>query len=117
MNGITEEGDEGIVQIFAPNAASIKIASDRVKGIIAKPEVGEIYDGVVKSLKEFGAFVEFLPGKQALVHISEISHARIEKIEEAGLKEGDEVKVKITKFDDKKQKFVLSIKALLPKEA
>jgi polyribonucleotide nucleotidyltransferase len=114
---ITEEGDEGIVQIFAPNAASIKIASDRVKGIIAKPEVGEIYDGVVKSLKEFGAFVEFLPGKQALVHISEISHARIEKIEDCGLKEGDEVKVKITKFDDKKQKFVLSIKALLPKEA
>ncbi|MEZ4979626.1 MAG: polyribonucleotide nucleotidyltransferase, partial [Chitinophagales bacterium] len=86
---ITEEGDEGIVQIYAPNAESIKMATDRVRGIVAKPEVGEVYDGVVKSIKEFGAFVEFLPGKQALVHISELSHSRIDKMEDSGLKEGD----------------------------
>ena len=87
-----------------------------VQGIVAKPEVGETYDGVVKSIKDFGVFVEFLPGKQALVHISELSHARINDIADAGLKEGDEMKVKIIKFDDKKQKFVLSRKALIPKE-
>ena len=113
---ITEEGDEGIVQIYGPNEEAIKMAMNKVKGIIAKPEVGETYDGVVKSIKDFGVFVEFLPGKQALVHISELSHSRIEKIEDAGLKEGDEIKVKIVKFDDKKQKFVLSRKALMPKE-
>jgi polyribonucleotide nucleotidyltransferase len=93
------------------------MALARVKGIITKPEVGETYDGVVKSIKDFGVFVEFLPGKQALVHISELSHARIDNIEDAGLKEGDEIKVKIVKFDDKKQKFVLSRKVLMPKEA
>lgn len=113
---ITEDGDEGIVQIYGPDQESINIALAKVKGITTKPEVGEIYDGVVKSIKDFGAFVEFLPGKQALVHISELSHARIDKIEDAGLKEGDEMKVKIVKFDDKKQKFVLSRKALMPKE-
>ena len=113
---VSEDGDEGIVQIYGPDQESIDIALAKVKGITTKPEVGEIYDAVVKSIKDFGVFVEFLPGKQALVHISEISHARIEKIEDAGLKEGDEMKVKIVKFDDKKQKFVLSRKALLPRD-
>jgi len=113
---ITEEGDVGIVQIYGPDQESIDIAMKHVQGIVAKPEVGETYDGVVKSIKDFGVFVEFLPGKQALVHISELSHARINDIADAGLKEGDEMKVKIIKFDDKKQKFVLSRKALIPKE-
>ena len=113
---ITEEGDVGIVQIYGPDQESIDIAMKQVKGIVAKPEVGETYDGIVKSIKDFGVFVEFLPGKQALVHISELSHARINDIADAGLKEGDEMKVKIVKFDDKKQKFVLSRKALIPKE-
>jgi polyribonucleotide nucleotidyltransferase len=114
---ITEDDGEGIVQIYGPDQESIDMALARVKGIITKPEVGETYDGVVKSIKDFGVFVEFLPGKQALVHISELSHARIDNIEDAGLKEGDEIKVKIVKFDDKKQKFVLSRKVLMPKEA
>jgi len=113
---ITEDGGEGIVQIYGPDQESIDLALARVKGIVTKPEVGEIYNGVVKSIKEFGVFVEFMPGKQALIHISELSHARIDKIEDAGLKEGDEIKVKIVKFDDKKQKFVLSRKVLMPKE-
>ena len=113
---ITEEGDYGIVQIYAEGQKAIDAAVAKVKGIIAKPEVGAVYDGVVKSVKDFGLFVEFLPGKQALVHISELSHDRIENIEEAGFKEGDEMQVKITKFDDKKQKFVLSRKALIEKK-
>jgi polyribonucleotide nucleotidyltransferase len=113
---VTEDGDFGIVQIYGPDQESIDIALAKVKGITTKPEVGEIYDAVVKSIKDFGVFVEFLPGKQALVHISELSHTRIEKIDDAGLKEGDEMRVKIVKFDDKKQKFVLSRKALIPRE-
>ncbi|MGB1248336.1 MAG: S1 RNA-binding domain-containing protein, partial [Chitinophagales bacterium] len=88
-------------------------ALEIVKGIVAKPEIGATYEGTVKKIMEFGAFVEYLPGKQALVHISELSWSRIEKMEDAGLKEGDAMQVKIVKFDDRKKKYVLSRKALL----
>lgn len=112
---ISEENKQGIVQIFGPNKASVDMALAKIKGIVQKPEVGEVYDAVVKKIVEFGAFVEFLPGQQGLVHISELSHSRIEKMEDAGLQEGDTMKVIITKYDDKKQKYVLSRKALLEK--
>lgn len=112
---ISEENKQGIVQIFGPNKASVDMALAKIKGIVQKPEVGEVYDAVVKKIVEFGAFVEFLPGQQGLVHISELSHSRIEKMEDAGLQEGDTMKVVITKYDDKKQKYVLSRKALLEK--
>jgi len=112
---ISEENKQGIVQIFGPNKASVDIAVAKVKGIVQKPEVGEIYDAVVKKIVEFGAFVEFLPGNQGLVHISELSNERIEKMEDSGINEGDTMKVIITKYDDKKQKYVLSRKALLNK--
>lgn len=114
---ITEDPDnkEGIVQIMTNSAESAEKAVNWIKGIIAKPEVGETYDAVVKKIVEFGVFVEFLPGQQGLVHVSELSWSRIENVEDAGIKEGDEMKVKITKFDDKKKKFILSRKALLEK--
>jgi polyribonucleotide nucleotidyltransferase len=113
---ITEENKMGIVQIFGPNKASVDMALSKVKGIVQKPEVGEVYEAVVKKVVEFGAFVEFLPGNQGLVHISELSHSRIDKMEDSGIHEGDIMKVKITKFDDKKQKYILSRKALMDKE-
>lgn len=113
---ISEEGKKGIVQIFGPNKQSVETALAKVKGIVQKPEIGEIYDAVVKKIVEFGAFVEFLPGNQGLVHISELSHARIPSMDEAGIKEGDLMKVMVTKFDDKRKKYVLSRKATMDKE-
>ena len=95
---------------------AIDAALKWIKGLTAKPEIGETYEGKVKSIKEFGVFVEFLPGQEALVHISELSHSRINNVEEAGINVGDEMKVKLVKFDDKKKKYVLSRKALLPKD-
>lgn len=111
---IEEEGNQGIVTISATNAESIEIAVGRVRAIASKPEVGEIYEGVVKSITSFGAFVEFMPGKDGLLHISEIAHKRLEKVEDA-LKEGDHIKVKLLDVDPKTGKFKLSHKVLLPK--
>ena len=86
----------------------------RIKAIASKPEIGEVYEGVVKNITTFGAFVEFLPGKDGLLHISEIDHKRLEKVEDA-LKEGDKIQVKLIDIDPKTGKFKLSRKVLLPK--
>lgn len=111
---IEEVASQGIVNIYAANAESIRIALSRIKAIVAKPEEGEIYDGVVKSLMPFGAFVEIMPGKDGLLHISEIDYKRIEKVEDV-LKEGDRIQVKLLEIDKKTGKLRLSRKALLPK--
>ena len=111
---IEEVGNQGIVDIAATNAESIEIAVARIKAIACKPEVGEIYEGVVKTITAFGAFVEFLPGKDGLLHVSEIGHKRVEKVEDV-LKEGDRVRVKLIDIDPKTGKFKLSRKVLLPK--
>ena len=111
---IEEEGNVGIVTISGTNAESIAIAVGRVKAIASKPEVGEVYEGVVKSITTFGAFIEFVPGKDGLLHISEIDHKRLEKVEDA-LKEGDKIKVKLIDVDPKTGKYKLSRKVLLPK--
>jgi polyribonucleotide nucleotidyltransferase len=86
-----------------------------IKGIVAVPEVGETYKGKVRSVMPYGVFVEFLPGKDGLLHISEIDWKRLETIEESGLKEGDEIEVKLLDIDPKTGKFKLSRKALLPR--
>ena len=104
---IEEVGNQGIVDIAATNAESIEIAVARIKAIACKPEVGEIYEGVVKTITAFGAFVEFLPGKDGLLHVSEIDHKRVEKVEDV-LKEGDRVRVKLIDIDPKTGKFKLS---------
>ncbi len=116
---ITEDPDakEGIVQIMSNDAESLAKAITWIEGICAKPEIGATYDAVVKKIAEFGAFVEFLPGQQGLVHISELSWERINDMKDAGIKEGDAMTVKITKFDDRKKKFVFSRKALLERPA
>ncbi|MDR0982508.1 MAG: polyribonucleotide nucleotidyltransferase [Culturomica sp.] len=111
---IEEVDNKGIVNVFASNLESISIAMARIKAIVSKPEEGEIYEGVVKSIMPFGAFVEILPGKDGLLHISEIDHKRLEKVEEV-LKEGDKVKVKLLEIDKKTGKLRLSRKTLLPK--
>jgi len=85
-----------------------------VKGIVAKPEVGEVYEGKVKNLAAFGAFIEILPGKEGLLHISEIDWKRIEKVEDV-LKTGDKIEVKLIEIDQKSGKLRLSRKALIPK--
>jgi len=110
---IEEVGNQGIVQIFADNKESIDAAVRRIKAIASKPEVGEIYEGKVKSIMPFGAFVEIMPGKDGLLHISEIDHKRFETMD--GIFEiGDEVRVKLLDVD-KQGKLKLSRKALLPK--
>ncbi|WPU90952.1 polyribonucleotide nucleotidyltransferase [Mucilaginibacter sabulilitoris] len=110
---IEEKDNQGIVQIFADNKASIDQALSRIRAIASKPEVGEIYEGKVKSIMPFGAFVEIMPGKDGLLHISEIDHRRIEKMD--GIFEvGDEVRVKLLDVD-KQGKLKLSRKALLPR--
>ncbi|MEE4198843.1 MAG: polyribonucleotide nucleotidyltransferase [Bacteroidales bacterium] len=111
---ITEENGMGIVDIFSENQEDIEAALNKIKGIIEVPEAGKEYTGVVKSVMPYGAFVEILPGKEGLLHISEIEWRRLEKVEEV-LKEGDEVKVKLLDIDPKNGKLKLSRKALLPK--
>ncbi len=111
---IEEVGNKGVVDISATNADSINMALARIRAIVARPEEGEIYEGVVKSIMPFGAFVEILPGKDGLLHISEIDYKRLEKVEDA-LKEGDKVRVKLLEIDKKTGKLRLSRKALLPK--
>lgn len=111
---IEEVNGKGIVNIFANNQAVMDAAVKRVKGIVAVPEVGEVYDGVVKSIMPFGAFVEFMPGKDGLLHISEIKWERLETMDGV-LEVGEEVKVKLIEVDKKTGKFRLSRKALLPR--
>ena len=111
---IEEVGNTGEVSIFSASKESLDKAVTWVKGITAMPEVGDVYEGPVKGIKEFGAFVEFMPGKQGLLHISEISWSRLESMD--GLfKEGDVVKVKLVGLDPKTGKFKLSRKALMPR--
>ncbi len=112
---IEEVGNKGIVDVAATNKESIDLALARIRAIVAKPEVGEVYDGVVKSIMPFGAFVEILPGKDGLLHVSEIDYKRIEKVEDV-LKEGDRIQVKLLEVDPKTGKLRLSHKALLPKD-
>ncbi|MDD3280753.1 MAG: S1 RNA-binding domain-containing protein, partial [Bacteroidales bacterium] len=111
---ITEEGEFGIIDIASPDKISIDKAILRIKGIIAVPEIGTVYEGTVKNLQSFGAFVEFLPGKDGLLHISEYDWKRIDKIEDY-LKVGDKLEVKLIEIDSKTGKIKLSRKALLPK--
>ncbi len=111
---ITEVGKTGEVSIFSADKESLDQAVAWIKNIVAVPEVGDVYESTVKSIKEFGAFVEFLPGKQGLLHISEIMWKRLDSMEGV-LNEGDKVKVKIIGVDPKTGKFKLSRKALLPK--
>jgi polyribonucleotide nucleotidyltransferase len=111
---ITEVGKTGEVSIFSANKESLDQAVAWVKSIVAVPEIGDVYEGTVKGIKEFGAFVEFLPGKQGLLHISEIMWKRLESMDGV-LNEGDKVKVKLIGVDPKTGKFKLSRKALIPK--
>ena len=111
---ITEVGNTGEVSIFSVDKDGLDKAVTWIKNIVAVPEVGDTYEGVVKGIKEFGAFVEFLPGKQGLLHISEITWKRLESMDGV-MKEGDTVKVKLIGVDQKSGKFKLSRKALIPK--
>jgi len=112
---IEEIGDQGRVEIAANNKTAIDAAIAKIKGIVAIPEVGEVYPSKVKSIMPYGAFVEFLPGKEGLLHISELEWRRIETMEQSGLKEGDIIDVKLLDVDPKTGKFKLSRKALLPR--
>ena len=112
---ITEEDNKGIVDIFGENKEGMDAALARIKAIVAVPEVGEVYNGKIRSIVAFGAFVEILPGKDALLHISEIDYKRFETLDETGLKEGDMIEVKLIGMDPKTGKLKLSHKALLPK--
>jgi polyribonucleotide nucleotidyltransferase len=111
---IEEIDGMGHIQIMAGNKESIEGAVARIKAITAMPEIGEVYKGRVKNIMPFGAFVEIMPGKDGLLHISEIEHRRLEKVEEA-LKEGDVIEVKLIAIDEKTGKLKLSRKVLLPK--
>lgn len=112
---IEEIDGVGIVEVSGNNKETIDAAMRAIKGIVAVPEVGEVYEGKISSVMPYGAFVEFMPGKDGLLHISEIDWKRLETVEESGLKEGDSVTVKLVDIDPKTGKFKLSRKAILPK--
>ena len=112
---IEEEDGVGKIEISGTNKATIDAAIRAIKGIVAVPEIGEIYEGKISSIMPYGAFVEFMPGKDGLLHISEIDWKRLETVEQAGLKEGDTISVKLVDIDAKTGKFKLSHKVLLPK--
>lgn len=112
---IDEEGDQGIIEVAAPGRDSIQKALDMINAIVAQPEEGEVYTGKVVSIMEFGAFVEFMPNRDGLLHISEIGWERFETMEDTGLHEGDEVTVKLVEIDKKTGKYRLSMRALQPK--
>ena len=114
---IDETDGVGKVQIAAPDRAAIDAAIAKIKAIVALPEVGEIYRGTVRSVMPYGCFVEFLPGKDGLLHISEIDWKRLATVEEAGIQEGDEVEVKLIDIDQKTGKYKLSRRALIEKPA
>jgi len=112
---IEEIDNKGRVEVSANNKASIDAAMLKIKGIVAVPEVGEVYDATVRSVMPYGLFCEFLPGKDGLLHISEIDWKRLEKVEDAGIKEGDKIQVKLIDIDQRTGKFKLSRKVLLPR--
>ena len=109
---IDEEDGVGKVQVSAPNKESIDAAVAKIRAIVALPEVGEVYDAKVVSIMPYGCFVEFMPGKEGLLHISEIAWKRLETVEEAGIKEGDSIQVKLLEIDEKTGKFRLSHRVL-----
>ncbi len=112
---IDEEDGVGKVQVSAPNKEAIDAALAKIKAIVAVPEVGEVYEGTVRSVMPYGCFVEILPGNDGLLHISEIDWKRLETVEEAGIKEGDKITVKLMEIDSKTGKYKLSHKVLIPK--
>lgn len=112
---IDETDGKGKVQVSAPNKESIDKAISKIRAIVAIPEVGEVYEGTVRSIMPYGCFVEIMPGKDGLLHISEIDWKRLETVEEAGLKEGDKIKVKLLEIDPKTGKYKLSHRILIPK--
>ena len=114
---ITIDEVEGVgkVQVSAPDKESIEAAVAKIKAIVAIPEVGEIYEGTVRSIMPYGCFVEIMPGKDGLLHISEIEWKRLETVEDAGIKEGDKIKVKLMEIDPKTGKYKLSHRVLEPK--
>ena len=114
---IDEVDGVGKVQVSAPNKESIDAAIGKIKAIVAIPEVGEVYDGVVRSIMPYGCFVEIMPGKDGLLHISEIDWKRLETVEEAGIKEGDHIQVKLLEIDPKTGKYKLSHRVLIEKPA
>ena len=109
---IDEEYGVGKIQVSGPNKESIDAAVAKIRAIVAIPEVGEVYDAKVVSIMPYGCFVEFMPGKEGLLHISEIAWKRLESVEEAGIKEGDTIKVKLLEIDDNTGKFRLSHRVL-----
>ena len=114
---IDEEDGVGKIQVSGPNKETIDAAIAKIKAIVAIPEVGEVYEGTVRSIMPYGCFVEFMPGKDGLLHISEIDWKRLETVEEAGLKEGDKITVKLMEIDPKTGKFKLSHRVLVEKPA
>ncbi|MGI6047127.1 MAG: polyribonucleotide nucleotidyltransferase [Petrimonas sp.] len=112
---IEEIDNKGRVEVSANNKDSIDAAMRKIKGIVAVPEVGEVYEATVSSVMPYGAFCEFLPGKDGLLHISEIEWKRLGKVEDAGIKEGDKIQVKLIDIDQKTGKFKLSRKVLIPR--
>ncbi len=114
---IDEIDSVGKVQVSGPNKESIDAAIGKIRAIVAIPEVGEVYDGTVRSVMPYGCFVEIMPGKDGLLHISEIDWKRLETVEEAGIKEGDKIKVKLMEIDPKTGKYKLSHRVLIEKPA
>lgn len=112
---IEEVGEYGVIDIVSDNKASIDMVIKRIKGITAVPEIGQIYEGTIKSIVPFGMFVEILPGKEGLLHISEIDWKRLETVEESGFKVGDTIQTKLLDIDKKTGKFKLSRKVLIPR--
>ena len=112
---IDESDGVGKVQVSAPNKDSIDAAIAKIRAIVAIPEVGEIYEGTVRSVMPYGCFVEILPGRDGLLHISEIDWKHLDTVEDAGIKEGDKLRVKLLEIDPKTGKYKLSRRALLPK--
>ena len=112
---IDETDGVGKVQVSAPNKESIDAAIQKIKAIVAIPEVGEIYEGTIRSIMPYGCFVEIMPGKDGLLHISEINWNRLDTVEDAGLHEGDKIKVKLMEIDPKTGKYKLSHRVLEPK--
>ena len=112
---IDEIDEGGFIEVAAANKASIDKALSMINAIVELPEEGKVYHGKVRSILDFGAFVEFMPNRDGLLHISEISWDRLENMEASGLKEGDEVEVKLIEIDKKTGKYRLSMRALQPK--
>lgn len=112
---IEEVNNHGHIEVTAINKVSIEEAMKMIRSIVAVPEIGEVYEGVVRSIMPYGAFIEFLPNKDGLLHISEIDWKRLEKVEDAGIHEGDKIQIKLMDIDAKTGKFKLSRKVLLPR--